>query len=47
MAKLQALKVTSKLFSGVFSGTCEMYWALKAINTLVIELQLENVTEAF
>ena len=42
----RVLEVTFNLISGVFGGTCEKYWPLKAINGLVIELQLENVTEA-
>ena len=37
--------MTFNLISGVFGGTCEKYWPLKAINGLIIELQLENPCE--
>jgi hypothetical protein len=39
--------VCFNLISGVFGGTCEKYWPLKAINGLKISIQLDNVWEAF
>ena len=41
----RAIYVTFNLISGVFGGTCEKYWPMKAINGLIIELQLENPCE--
>lgn len=40
-------EVCFNLISGVFGGTCEKYWPLKAINGLRILIQLENPTDAF
>jgi len=40
-------EVCFNLISGVFGGTCEKYWPLKAINGLRINIQLENMDEAF
>lgn len=40
-------EITFSLISGVFGGACEKYWPLKAINGLIIELQLEYPVEAF
>ena len=40
-------EVCFNLISGVFGGTCEKYWPLKAINGLRILMQLENPSDAF
>ena len=41
----RVLNVTLNLISAVFGGGCEKYWPMKAINGLVIELQLGNPAE--
>ena len=43
----RAYEVCFNLISGVFGGTCEKYWPLKAINGLRVLIQLENPTDAF
>jgi hypothetical protein len=40
-------EICFNLISGVFGGTCEKYWPLKAINGLRIQMQLENPQDAF
>ena len=39
------INVAFNMISAVFGGGCEKYWTLKAINGLVIEIQLENPAE--
>ena len=41
----RVINVAFNLVSGVFGGSCEKYWPMKAINGLVIELQLQNPQE--
>ena len=41
----RVINVAFNLISAVFGGGCEKYWPMKAINGLVIELQLENPQE--
>ena len=43
----RTFELSFNLLSGVFGGTCEKYWPLKAINGLIIEIQLETPVDAF